>query len=62
MNLKKGFQRLATVLSIAVVLWAISGLAIGMLHLAIRIALCLAIICLIYRSVIFVADGFKGNG
>ena len=59
MNAKKGFQNLATVLSIAVVLWVISGLAIGILHLAIKIALGLAIIWLIYRGAIFVVDGFK---
>ena len=58
-NVKKGFHNLATVLSIAIVFWAISGLAIGILHLALKIAFGLAIIWLIYRSAVFVVDGFK---
>jgi len=61
MSIKKGFQNLATVLAIGVVLLVISGLALGILHLAIEIAFALAIIWLIYKSAIFVMEGFKDN-
>jgi len=59
MNIKQGFQNLATVLAIGIVLLAISGLAVGILHLVIQIAFYLAVIWLIYKSVVFVIEGFK---
>ena len=59
MNIKKGFQNLATVLAFGIVLLVISGLAVGILHLIVDIAFALAIIWLIYRSAIFVMEGFK---
>ncbi|MHC4737621.1 MAG: hypothetical protein ACYS9Y_01825 [Planctomycetota bacterium] len=59
MNIKKGFQNLATVLAIGIVLLAISGLAVGILHLVIQIAFFLAVVWLIYKSAIFVMEGFK---
>ena len=59
MNIKKGFQNLATVLAFGIVLLVISGLAVGILHLIVDIAFALAIMWLIYRSAIFVIAGFK---
>ena len=61
MNIKKGFQNLATVLAIGIVLLVISGLAIGILHLVIQILFYLAVIWLIYKSAIFVMEGFKDS-
>ena len=61
MNIKKGFQNLATVLAIGIVLLAISGLAVGILHLVITIAFYLAVIWLIYKSTVFVIEGFKDS-
>ncbi|MHC4394109.1 MAG: hypothetical protein ACYS1A_00505 [Planctomycetota bacterium] len=61
MNIKKGFQNLATVSAIGIVLLVISGLALGILQLAIKLAFVLAIIWLIYKSVIFVMEGFKDS-
>jgi hypothetical protein len=61
MNIKKGFQNLATVLAIGIVLLVISGLAIGILHLVIQILFYLAVIWLIYKSTIFVMEGFKDS-
>ena len=59
MNIKKGVQNLVTVLAFGIVLLVISGLALGILQLAIQIAFYLAIMWLIYRSIIFVIAGFK---
>ena len=59
MNLKKGFQNLATVLASGIVILVLSGLALGILHLVVQIAFTLAVIWLIYRGAIFVIDGFK---
>jgi len=61
MNIKKGFQNLATVIAIGIVLLAISGLAVGILHLVIQILFYLAVIWLIYKSAIFVMEGFKDS-
>ena len=61
MNIKQGFQNLATVLAIGIVLLVISGLAIGILHLVIQILFYLAVIWLIYKSAIFVMEGFKDS-
>jgi hypothetical protein len=68
MNIKKGFQNLATVLAIGIVLLAISGLAVGILHLAVgilfvvlQIVFFLAVIWLIYKSAVFVMEGFKDS-
>ena len=61
MNIKQGFQNLATVLAIGIVLLVISGLAVGILHLIIQIVFYLAVIWLIYKSAIFVMEGFKDS-
>ena len=61
MNFKKGFQNLGTVLAAIIVIYVIIALAIGILHIALTIALAVAIIWLIYRGAIFVAEGFKDN-
>jgi hypothetical protein len=61
MNIKQGFQNLATVLAIGIVLLVISGLAIGILHLVIQILFYLAVIWLIYKSAVFVMEGFKDS-
>lgn len=61
MNIKKGFQNLATVLAIGIVLLVISGLAVGILHLVIKIAFFIAVVWLIYKSAVFVMEGFKDS-